>query len=586
MSTATTERPTEPATRLPSQHGSTFWRTGRGRERAFAWSLTVALLALVLAPVVMVLYKGFDVAEPGEPFRFGLGNWKAVLAVPGVADALVNTVTITAVRVTLGMAVAVGLAWLLTRTNIPGAKWLEFACWVGFFMPPLAVIQGWIFLAGGRTGLLNILLDKVPLLSAIDLNVYSYWGIVWVHLMSLNLTTLVVLLIPIFRNMDTSLEEAAYACGATRRQMVSRVFLPMMRPVLIFLTILAVIKAMQSYEVERILGGPAEIDVYATILIRMVFSEPPFIEQGSALSSLVLIVLLPLVFLQRRHTRGQYTTVSSKMKTTKADLGRWRYPIFGLVAGLVALLTVVPFASTLAGSFMRRWGYFNVDAPWTTARWVEVLNNDDFRMALFSTLKFGLLAGVIGAMVMYLVAYAIIRISFAGQGVLDLASWLPWAVPGVLLSLGISAVVLDVPVFRILNGGSAIVVVALVLYAFPTGTQLLKTAILQVNKEMEEAASVAGVGRVMRQVRVMMPMLFPTLLAAGLVTFVAALSEVSGILLLASTETRTLSLLSLDYLTGANFEAAAVINCVLVLVAVCIAVLSRAFGIRLGAGGH
>src|SRR5262245_17914197 len=389
------------------------WPWGAGAQ----WLLLGVTALLVLAPIAMVLLGGFNVAAPREGFRFGLEHWLRACSDPTIWRALSNSVLILVTRGILGFLIAIPLAWLCARTNLPGARWLEFGFWVAFCMPSLAAIQGWVFLLEERTGLLN---QWLRLVGFPPLDVYSFWGIIWVHLMSQNVSALFVLLVLGFRNMDASLEEAAHVCGASRLNTVRQITVPLTRPMLAMLVILAIIRGLQSYEIEQVLGQPVGIDVYSTLVVKMLASEPPRIPEGTALSTFVLLCLVPLIFLQRWYVgRRQYTTVTGKMRAGPVDLGRWRWPAFGLVAGLVSLMTLVPFLSVVAGSLMRRWGYFGIASPWTLSHWQRVFADSTFISSLTNTLLLGLLAGVASALVVFLIAYVLVGTPSPARGPLD-----------------------------------------------------------------------------------------------------------------------------------------------------------------------
>jgi iron(III) transport system permease protein len=140
--------------------------------------------------------------------------------------------------------------------------------------------------------------------------------------------------------------------------------------------------------------------------------------------------------------------------------------------------------------------------------------------------------------------------------------------------------VLDVPALRALHGTLLVLVLAVVLFRFPLGVHLLKSGLLQLGQEMEEAARASGAGWWYTQARITLPVLLPMLVAAGLMTCVTALNDVSGVILLASVQTRTLSLLALDYLVGqrAEKEAAAVVTTIIVLLAVGLTLVARRIG--------
>ncbi|HEY7067163.1 MAG TPA: iron ABC transporter permease [Chloroflexota bacterium] len=545
------------------------------------WFYLALVVLLICFPIAMVALGGFNVAAPGEGFRFGLSNWQRAWSDPQIRPALWNTFAIVAARMALGFVIATLLAWLVARTNLPGAGWFEFAFWLAFFLPTLASIQGWTLLLEGRSGLVNQWLQAVPFLPPSPLDVYSFWGIVWVHVMSHTVSTLFILLVEAFRNMDAGLEEAARTSGASELVTLYRITLPLMRPILGLLVILSFVRGMQSFEIERVLGSPVGIQVYATLVVDMLGDEPPRLPEGAALSTLVLAALVPLIFAQRRFIgERQYTTVTGRMRHGKADLRGWRWPAFGLTLGFALLSTAVPFLAMVLGSFMRRWGYFQIAEPWTLRHWETVLSDSTFIASLTSSIVLGVVSGVAGVVVMFLVAYVLVRTSFAGRALLDFVSWLPWAIPGVLLSLGILTMVLDVPALRALHGTLLVLVLAVVLFRFPLGVHLLKSGLLQLGQEMEEAARASGAGWWYTQARITLPVLLPMLVAAGLMTCVTALNDVSGVILLASVQTRTLSLLALDYLVGqrAEKEAAAVVTTIIVLLAVGLTLVARRIG--------
>lgn len=561
-------------------------RAGGSWSSILLWLVTGLVVLLIGLPIAMVAAGSFVVSGPAEGVRYGLANWQEAWLDPQFGPALRNTLAITATRMIIAFFIAIPVAWLLARTNMPGASWLEFGFWVSFFLPALAAIQGWIFLLEGRVGLINQWLQKLPFVQTSPIDVYSFWGIIWVHLMAQNITTIVILFALAFRNIDAELEESSRICGSSTLGTLYRVTLPLIRPVFAMLVVLAIIRGMQSFEIERVLGQPVGIHVYGTLVVNMINSEPPRIPQGSALSGLILAILVPLIIIQRLYVgRRQYTTVTGKMRPSKTDLRGMRWVAFSLVSTLVLFLTLVPFLSLVAGSFMTRWGYFGIREPWTLNHWKTVLLDPTFLDSLLTTIKLGLLSGIAATIVLFLVAYVLVKTPFAGRTILDFVSWLPWAIPGVLLSLGILTMILRIPALRIFHGTLFVLIVAVVLFRFPLGVHLLKGGLLQIGRELEEASNVSGARWWYTQLKIVLPILMPMLIAVGLMTFIAAVNEVSGIILLASVDTRTLSLLSLDFLVSrGQKEVAAVVTTIITLMGVAVALIARYFGLQLGEG--
>ena len=566
--------------------------TGRRIISLSQWLLLASLILLILGPILVVFFESFEVAKPGAPISFGLLNWRETFSAPDLGPALWNTMTIVLTRGTLGFLIAIPIAWLIARTDMPGGHWLEFGFWIAFFMPSLAFIQGWVFLLDGQRGLILYLLRDVPFISPwmkAHIDVFSYWGIIFVHLMSQNVSTLVVLMALAFRNIDSSYEEAARIAGSSKWRTLSTIVLPLSRPALGMMIILSIIRGMQSYEVEAVLGTPVKIDVYSTMVVNMLSRDPPNVPAAAVLSTLILAILVPLIFLQRWFVgKEQYTTVGSKMRLTRISLGsRMRLVSCVLVSTFVAVQTLVPFLATLTGSFMTRWGWFHIPEPWTLSRWSDVLSNDQFLDCLRNTLILGLWSAFGAAAASFVISYTLIRSHFYAKGSLEFVSWLPWAVPGVLLSLGLVTIVLKFPPLRIFYGSMSILVLSVILFRFPLNVQLIKSGLMQIHPELEEASVVCGQNSFWTQIKITLPILMPMLIGVGLMTFVAAVNEVSGVVLLASTDMRTLSLLSLDYLLGTlpQRESAAVVTVIMLILCVGVALIARSFGIRLGASG-
>ena len=169
---------------------------------------------LVLTPLVLMLINSFQLGRPGQPQIYGLDGWREAFADPSILSALWNTVSLSVTRQAISLAVGVILAWLIARTDLPWKGGLEFTFWISFFLPALPVCLGWILMLDDKFGLLNQWLQKLPFIQGAVFNVYSFWGIVWVH-MTTSLGVKVLLLAPAFRNLDATLEESSRSCGAS-----------------------------------------------------------------------------------------------------------------------------------------------------------------------------------------------------------------------------------------------------------------------------------------------------------------------------------------------------------------------------------
>lgn len=181
-----------------------------------------------------------------------------------------------------------------------------------------------------------------------------------------------------------------------------------------------------------------------------------------------------------------------------------------------------------------------------------------------------------------LVAYIVIRTRFVGRGVLDFVSWLPSTFPGIILGVGLLSLFLGTPFLRPLYGSMALLVIATVISSMTLGVQIIKGTLIQLGVELEEAAKVAGGSGWDGFRDILLPIMTPTLLLVGSLSFIAAARNVSTVALISTSHTRPLSLLQLDFLVESRYESAAVIGVIVVLLTTGIALISRLLGLRAG----
>jgi iron(III) transport system permease protein len=434
-----------------------------------------------------------------------------------------------------------------------------------------------------RSGVVNQLVSGVFGLPRGLFNIYSFWGIVWVHLMSHELSFKVMLLTPAFRNMDAALEESSRTVGAGQWKTLLRVTLPVLTPPLVIVFMLGLVRLFESFEIELLLGVPFKFYVYSTKILDLVRDEPPKMAQATALGSITLILLLIVAPLQRwLTTRRNFTTITSKMRPALIDLGRWRWPVFGLVLLLGAMLVLVPIFSVIAASFMTRFGFFNLPQPWTMAHWSRAIHDSVFERSIRNTLAIGLIVAIVGPLLFSLVAYMIVRVRVWGRGALDLIVWVPSVMPGALAGLGLLWMFLGIPIFNPLYGTLALLIIATMMGGVTFATQTLKASLLQLGSELEEASRTSGANWLRAYVRIVLPLLAPTLMVVATLKFLFATNDTSRVILLATSDTRTLSLLTIDYVREGLRESAAVTSVIVTILTVGVALIARRLGFNLG----
>ncbi|HTM10648.1 MAG TPA: iron ABC transporter permease [Verrucomicrobiae bacterium] len=549
--------------------------------RILLLSLLLAGIAfLVITPLFLLLLNSFQIGKPGGAIVYGLDGWRQAFSSAGILDAIYNSFSLAITRQAIGTVVGIFLAWLLARTDIPMKHGLEFMFWLSFFLPALPVTLGWILLLDPKYGILNQLFAKLPFIGGAPFDIYSYWGIVWVHLATTGISLKVMLLTPAFRNLDASLEESSRVAGAGTLRTMMRIIVPVMMPVILVTTILGLIRSLEAFEIELVLGVPIGLHVFSTKIHSFVTHEPPQFPPATALGAFFLLLLLALVAFQRLYLgRRSYVTVTGRSFSTRPiALGRWKYPALILVLGLSLSLTVLPIAFLLLGTFMKLFGFFTIKDPFTLDNWRGVLSDPILLRSIKNTLVLGFCAAGIGVIVSSLVAYVIVKSRFKARMLLDFLCWLPWAIPGILLGMALLWTLLLIHKILPIYGTMGALVLAMAISGLPVCVQVMKSFLMQLSNELEEASMVAGASWLTTYRRIVLPLILPCLIVVGLLEFISAARNISTVVLLATGQTRPLSLLMLDYAAGAELERATVVATVIVGIVVLAALGARSLG--------
>ena len=537
----------------------------------------------VLYPLALIVINSFNTATIAEPPVYGLTAWREAFSEYGIWRSLWNSIKIGIVLQVLALPFGIFISWLLARTNILFPNALEFGFWISFFLPGLATTFGWMLMLDPSTGLINSWLRQIPLLSGLNFDIYSFWGIIWVHLVGNGISTKVMLMTPAFRRMDASMEEASRMSGASALTTLIRITVPAMTPVIIVVLLLSVIRIFSSFEIELLLGVPWSFYVYSTKIVDLARQEPPLVNQAAALGSVILIFLVAFIPIQRKLiARRHFTTVTGQFKPKIIDLGIWRYPATAFVALVLFILDIVPVLSVAGGSFMTRFGFFNLPKTWTLEYWRMALNDPRILQGLQNTLIVAVSAGLVGALLFSLIGYVLVRTKLPGRSVLDSICWLPSAIPGVLSGLGLLWMFLGTPVFRPFYGTIVLLVIAQVLGGVTLSTQILKANFVQLGKDLEESSRMSGAGFWRTYFRIVFPLMAQTMVLVGVIKFMFAAQHNSAIILLATSETRTLSLLALDQVAAGYREVASITIIMVTLLTLGVAIVARSFGLKVG----
>ncbi len=570
-------------------HTATLPFTGRKiRIRGFrsAEFLMVAFFGIVMGlPLLFMLHGSFNIAPPGKEAIYSFQNWIEAFSEPQTLSALWMSFLISSVRILPSVSIAVVVAWFIARTDMPGGTTIEFLCWFAYFVPDFPMVLAWILLLDPHFGFLNTMAQALPFIDGPIFNPYSFWGIVWVHQAVGGIWFKVMLLAPIFRRLGASLEEAARVSGASTFAMLRRITVPVLSPMILAISALSFIRGLESFNTELLLGTPVGIFVYSTRIYDYIQQEPPAFGQATALGSVFLVVLAVLMYFYWRYLRGNrsFAVVTGQgYSTLKVKLRGWKYVAFGSCLVYFFVMMLLPLVFLVVGSFMRRYGFFEIKSPFTLDHWQNLLSDPIFMVSLKNSLIIATTTAIGGILLYSIVGYILIskKVKLGSAMALESFCWLPHVMPGILMSLGLLWIFLATPLRTVLYGTVWGIALAMIIKDSPVTTQAFKAAFLQLGSDLEEAARVAGASWGYTYRRVLLPLVAPIAVAVGLLNFGSALTSIGTPVLLYSAKSRPLSILLLEYSFAGELERAACLG-LLITVFICIMMLvGRKLGLK------
>ena len=549
-------------------------------------ALILTVGAYFIYPVALMIGLSFNTATlffVGER-EWGLDHWRVAFSEPRIPLALWNTIWLWAVSTAVSFPLGILVAWLLARTRLPGSHLLEVGYWIAYVTPGGFI--AWIMLLDPTTGMANRLLELLPFVDRGPFNIFSIPGIVFVNVVGGASSSMVMILTPVFRNMDAALEEAARVAGAGRLRTMMRVTIPVMVSPIVLIFTLQLLRIFSGFERELILGRPIGFEIYSTLIYELTrLQDPPAYGQATALASMTLVVIAFIVPFQRWIlTRRRYTTVTGSFKRGLIDLGGWKWIAFALVLS-DHLVNVFTFGVLILGSLMTRIGYFMLDPPFSTVNWQWLFQQNDFYIGLRTTLILAFAGGILSPLLFAILAYIIVRTKWRLRGVLDGLIWLAGAIPGVLTGLGMMFMFLWTPGLSFLYGTIWVLILVVVMSGSTTGVNLFKGYIVNIGEDLEEAARVSGAGWFRAFFTIWVPLLGPYLALIGLFNFNQAANTTSSIILLADRDTITLSVLQVFYLLeggSRHYAAAAAVQIIIGAITLFTALAARHYGVRYG----
>jgi iron(III) transport system permease protein len=536
----------------------------------FMLALVLCVSVAILALPAIVLWLSFREAPPTEPVSaYSFLHYAEAFGDPSLVRAMANTLVFTLVSLVVALFFGVPAAWLVTRTDLPAKLLVDTLMTIGLLMPGFAGAMGWLFLLHPRIGVVNQLLSNLFGLHDAPLNIASPAGMGWV--MGLGLGPLAyVMTASVLRSIDPVLEEAALVSGAPLRSTIGKITLPLAWPGILAAGIYIFTIGFAAFDVPAIIGWANKTFTFSTyMLLQLGLVEgSPHYGAVAALSTVVMALAALLIWwysrLQRQAYRYQVVTGKGYRPRIVA-LGRHVWTAWGFLGIYFVLDKLLPLLVIVWAALLPYFRYPSAAA-------FKTLSLSQFRKidwgltfeAVRHSAALMILTPAVTLVIAVAFSWVVLRSKLPGRSGFDFVAFLPHAVPNIVF--GFAALLFTLFVIRNVipvYGTIWILLFVFVIARLSYATRMTNATLIQIHKDLEEAAMMSGASTAATLRRVILPLLAPTLGYAWLWIALLVYRELTLAVLLTTRDNLTLPVLVWNMWAGGGLGPAAALTLVL-----------------------
>ncbi|MFQ3680771.1 ABC transporter permease [Roseiflexus sp.] len=484
----------------------TLWRA----SSAALGSAAVLVGILAIVPLVYIVIRALEADA---------AVWERLWSrqIPVLAG---NTLALTVTTVFLSALFGIGAAWLVERTDLPGARVWRVMLALPLAIPAYVAAICWLILLrrGGVVDQvamewLGFARGTFPLPQITNL-----WGATIV----ISLCVFPYVFLPVgaaLRSLDRSLEEAARIAGLSAWATLRRVALPLIMPAAAGGALLVALYVLSDF-------GTVAMLRYRTFTLAIFQQFAGQVDRSAAaiLSFILIGMATPALYGAAWLARRERQVTRTRWQPPRlVHLGRWRPLALLAIGGLTFFSLGLPLL-TLGGLTLQGWLFpTEVDRIW------EVNNAGVLRHALNSV---GLAVTAATGAIALAIFPALVAVRRPGRwsSLLLAACQSPFALPGIIV--GLSFVLLFNRWMPALYGTLVVLVIGLVFRLLPQAVTANESALRIVSPSLEQAARTLGQSGARTFQRVTLPVAAPGLLAGWVLCFVTAMKELPTVILL------------------------------------------------------
>ncbi len=543
--------------------------------------LAAVVVALSVAPLARLMWEAF---APGGVFSGTAFErvWNSAAAWRALRHSLETSLGATI----LALVVGAGVGLVVTLTDIRLRHAFVFVFVMPLIIAPQVMALAWLQISGPSSALLNMVGLAPPIGTRNPL--YSREGIIL--LLAIEYAPLVFLTLRAgLRALPRELIEAALAAGASKLTVTRTVILPLMTPSLLAGAALVFVSCLGNFGVPAFLGIPGNYLTLPTLIYqRLSGLGPGVLSEVAVLSVVIGVIALAGIALQEAMLkRGDFRVSAVSTPARPFALGPWRLPVEILLWTVTLAAVALPLLGLLATALVPAYGVPLSAATASVANFAYVIfEHQAARRALFNSFTLSAAAAGLITFVAVVLAYFVVWRKTALMRWLNMAAELPYALPGVVLSIACILLFLKpLPLIGVsLYNTVWILLVAYLARFLVLGLRPVVSGYHQLDRAIEEAAQVAGAGFLRRLRDIILPVMAPVAAAGAILVFLTAFNELTLSALLWSSGAETLGVVVFSFEQGGESPYAAALSVLTILVTVGLALSTLVFQHRLPRG--
>ena len=550
------------------------------RHTNLTYLLIGILAVLTLAPIVMLVIGSFSEGLRNVG-KFTFEKYISVYSDPGLVDILGNTVMFVVGAALFSTILALFLAYLNNRTNIPWKFSFKVLSVVPMMIPHVLFSVSWALLLNPSNGILNLWLQQLFNLSNAPLNIYSIPGMILVEGL-LDLPIAYLIISPAMASFDVSLEESSKVFGGGILKTLFRITLPVLRPAILAAFILCVVRCLASFAVPSVLGMPGRVYVLSTYIYRTV--NTGFIAdygKAAAIGMSILVVSISLIYVYRYMTRSseKYVTVSSRgFKPVVIELKKAKIPLFIVVVLISFILIVLPVLVLLYTSLVP---YSMVPSAKAFSmmdlnHWKTVLADPISLLSLKNSLFLGVVGATLGTLLSLFIAYVIVKVKTRTAGILEALSFLSFSFPGIVIGIGFMWFFIKTPLYATIWA----LLIGYVATYLPYGIRPMTSAFVQIHSHLEESSAVCGASLLTTMRRIVIPLLVPGIVSGWVLMATMFLRELSLSVVLSRPGTEVLAVQILRFSEDGLWGRLSALGIIMIFFSTLLVILANIIGNR------